>query len=131
MADSTACQGCELMIVYNRMAILQPKAPAGLHQQNSTTSLLDLIVLSCFAAMAAGAAGELLMQAPTPLRAGRLVCELFDKEVPKAAENFKCLCTGERGLGKSSKKPLHYKGTKFHRIEPGFCCQGGDVVRGG
>eukprot|EP00878_Enallax_costatus_P012925 GHUV01013497.1.p1 GENE.GHUV01013497.1~~GHUV01013497.1.p1 ORF type:complete len:202 (+),score=57.68 GHUV01013497.1:148-753(+) len=74
--------------------------------------------------------GEMSTEQPPPLRAGRIVAELFDKEVPKTVENFKCLCTGEKGLGKSSKKPLHYKGTKFHRIEPGFCCQGGDIVRG-
>ncbi|WIA20264.1 hypothetical protein OEZ85_006099 [Tetradesmus obliquus] len=74
--------------------------------------------------------GEMSTEQPPPLRAGRIVAELFDKEVPKTVENFRCLCTGEKGLGKSSKKPLHFKGTKFHRIEPGFCCQGGDVVRG-
>eukprot|EP00775_Hariotina_reticulata_P006818 gene6818-7034_t len=61
--------------------------------------------------------GDLLVHQPPALRAGRIVAELFDKEVPKTAENFKCLCTGEKGLGKSSKKPLHYKGSKFHRIE--------------
>ena len=49
---------------------------------------------------------------------------------PQTAENFRCLCTGERGLGKASKKPLHFKGGRFHRIVAGFCCQGGDVVRG-
>lgn len=46
---------------------------------------------------------------PPPLRAGRVVAELFSSEVPKTVENFKCLITGEKGLGKSSKKPLHYK----------------------
>lgn len=84
-------------------------------------------------------------------------------QVPKTCENFRCLVDGSKGLGKASKKPLHYKvsiglilrmqisscimiahamtegrcltfghwqGCKFHRIVKGFCCQGGDVVRG-
>ncbi|EFJ47518.1 hypothetical protein VOLCADRAFT_61255 [Volvox carteri f. nagariensis] len=74
--------------------------------------------------------GEVSTAKPAPIRAGRIVLELFDKEVPKTVENFRCLLTGEKGLGKASKKPLHYKGSKFHRIVRGFCCQGGDIVRG-
>ncbi|GAB4818955.1 hypothetical protein N2152v2_006001 [Parachlorella kessleri] len=74
--------------------------------------------------------GSILLEAPAPLRAGRIVVELLDKEAPKAAENFRCLATGEKGVGKSSKKPLHYKGCRFHRIVKGFVCQGGDIVKG-
>lgn len=63
------------------------------------------------------------------MKAGRVVMELFADATPKTAENFRALCTGEKGIG-SSGKPLHYKGSPFHRIIPNFMCQGGDFTRG-
>merc|ERR1712232_1035467 len=54
---------------------------------------------------------------------------LFSKHYPKTAENFRALCTGEKGNGKSG-KALSYKDCVFHRIIPGFMCQGGDFTRG-
>jgi len=61
--------------------------------------------------------------------ARRIVMELFDDVTPTTAENFRALCTGEKGVGKAG-KPLHFKGSLFHRIIPNFMAQGGDFTRG-
>jgi len=62
-------------------------------------------------------------------KAGRIVMELRKDVAPKTAENFRALCTGEKGIGQSG-KPLHFKGSSFHRVIPGFMCQAGDFTRG-
>nr|7AOI_BQ Chain BQ, Peptidyl-prolyl cis-trans isomerase [Trypanosoma brucei] len=56
---------------------------------------------------------------------GRVSVELFHDIVPKTTENFRSLCTGERGY---SQCPLFYKGIPFHRVIPGFIVQGGDIL---
>jgi len=48
-----------------------------------------------------------------------LIIKLYTGKVPKKAENFRSLCTGERGRMRNNRK-LHFKGTPFHRVIPGF-----------
>ena len=57
----------------------------------------------------------------------RVVFELFKSVVPQTAENFRALCTGERGMGRAGRQ-LWYRGSIFHRIVPGFMLQGGDFT---
>lgn len=60
---------------------------------------------------------------------GRITFELRVDVAPRTCENFRALCTGETGKGRSG-KPLHYKGSVFHRVIPNFMCQAGDFTRG-
>jgi peptidyl-prolyl isomerase G (cyclophilin G) len=63
--------------------------------------------------------------------AGRVEFELFSDIAPRTCENFRCLCTGSRGIGRITQKKLHYKGSRFHRVIKKFMIQGGDFSNGG
>jgi peptidylprolyl isomerase len=60
--------------------------------------------------------------------AGRIEMELFADTCPKTAENFLRLCVGD--TKSKAGTPLAFKGSSFHRVIPGFMCQGGDFTRG-
>ncbi|KAK3219500.1 hypothetical protein Dsin_013470 [Dipteronia sinensis] len=61
--------------------------------------------------------------------AGRIVMELFADSTPITAENFQALCTREK-RNDTVGKPLHYKGSTFHRVIPGYMVHGGDITHG-
>ena len=60
---------------------------------------------------------------------GRLNFNLYNDITPITAENFRCLCTGEKGKSKSG-HDLHYKGSYFHKAITDFMLQGGDFTSG-
>lgn len=74
------------------------------------------------------ARGPIALTEPTPLPGGQVTIELFTKDCPKTCENFKQLCIGDK-IGKASKKPLRYEGTRIFRVVKDFVFQGGDVTR--
>lgn len=58
-----------------------------------------------------------------------MIFELFNDTAPKTSENFRALCTGEKGMAPTG-HPLYYKGTHVHRVIKDFMIQGGDIVKG-
>merc|ERR1712226_368999 len=61
---------------------------------------------------------------------GRVIFELFSDVCPRTCDNFRALCTGEKGLSSVTRKTLHYKGSSFHRVVKNFMVQGGDFTKG-
>ncbi|KAL5710197.1 peptidylprolyl isomerase [Ranunculus cassubicifolius] len=112
-----------LVLIQNRVSDVEPSST----HQNEIESELDL-------AKKSGGSTEVTQKVFFDVEiagkpAGRIVIGLFGKTVPKTTENFRALCTGEKGVGKSG-KPLHFKGSAFHRIIPSFMIQGGDFTLG-
>ena len=90
-----------------------------------TRSLIAGLLLTASASPALAANPKVAMDVSIDgEKAGTLTLELFADVVPKTAENFRALCTGEKG------EDLKYAGSPFHRIIPGFMIQGGDFTNG-
>lgn len=67
-------------------------------------------------------------QNPEDSFSGRITIRLFQDQCPLACNNFRALCTGETGVGRSQKRRC-YRQSKFHRVVPNFCIQGGDYTK--
>merc|ERR1712072_1153042 len=56
----------------------------------------------------------------------RVHLALYTDTVPMTAENFRCLCRGDRGVGRCG-QPLHFRKTRIHKVVPGNLIEGGDI----
>ncbi|XP_073394211.1 peptidyl-prolyl cis-trans isomerase CYP19-4 isoform X5 [Physcomitrium patens] len=100
----------------------------------SLISLILVVALLCVQAMSPKELDEVTHKVYFNIEVdtvpvGRVVIGLYGKAAPKTVENFRALCTGEKGNGQGG-KPLDFKGSIFHRIIPGFMIQGGDITHG-
>jgi len=107
------------LLIFRDFYVKKLEPPAFLPIFQNINPLVEPVTQKCFLDIAIEG---------TP--AGRIVVGLFGEVCPRTSENFRALCTGEKGISKVSGKPLHYKGIRFHRIVGRFLCQAGDITEG-
>jgi len=111
--------GAVFLLIFRDFYVKKLEPPAFLPIFQNINPLIEPVTQKCFL--------DITVEG---VPSGRIVIGLFGEVCPRTAENFRALCTGEKGISEYTGKKLHYKGIRFHRIVGRFLCQAGDITEG-